>query len=487
MAGRRRVRDGRSRVRTAVISVVVVVAIGALALGSYWFLTADRSSTAGGGGEAVVTSTAGETAAVADPAVAKPALALAPQTDGKSAPTAAGIAATLAPVLDDPTLGAYTGIVRDAATGEVLWENDSATVQIPASTEKLLTGAALLTSVKDPNSRLTTQVVQGEQAGDIVFVGGGDVTLSAATTGVRSVYDGAPTVADLAQQVKDSGVEVKRILLDTSYWKGDELAPGWKAEDIRGGYITRMQALMVDGDREDPANDNSRRTGRPAQTAGKALARALGHADLPVVEGVAPKGAQVLASVQSQPLSILLSQALLNSDNVLAESLAREVAGAKGAPRSFDGATAAISLALQDLGVDMTGVDIYDGSGMSDRDRVSPGVMGQILVKAVTAKPSSLRYLLAGLPVAGVSGTLGDDPVHQRFDDPRSAAGRGWVRAKTGSLNSTLVLAGYVPDVDGRNLVFSLVSNASIAGNELGGTRSAQDWFTTLLRGCGCR
>lgn len=469
------------------ISLVVVAVIAALGLGSYWFLTADRASTANGGGQAVVTSTAGTAGAVPEPAVAKPRLALAPRSDGKKGPTTAGIAAALAPVLSDESLGAYTGIVRDGVSGKVLWEKDSGTVQIPASTEKLLTGAALLTSVKDPNSRLTTQVVQGDQAGDIVFVGGGDVTLSAATTGVQSVYDGAPTVADLAQQIKDSGVEVKRILLDTSYWTGDELAPGWKPEDIRGGYITRMQALMVDGDREDPANDNSRRTGQPAQTAGKALARALGNADLPVLDGAAPAGAQVLASVQSQPLSILLSQALLNSDNVLAESLAREVAGAKGAPRSFDGATAAISLALKDLGVDMTGLDIYDGSGISDKDRVSPGVMGQILVKAVTAKPAVLRYLLAGMPVAGVSGTLGDDPAHQRFDDPRSAAARGWVRAKTGSLNSTLVLAGYVPDVDGRNLVFSLVSNASIAGNELGGTRSAQDWFTTLLRSCGCR
>lgn len=487
MAGRRRVQHGRSRTRTAVISLIVVVVIGALGLGSYWFLTADRSSTAGGGGEAVVTSTAGGTGAAADPALAAPKLALAPQTNGRSAPTPVGIAAALAPVLNDPSLGNYSGIVRDAATGEVLWEKDSGTVQIPASTEKLLTGAALLTSVQDPNSRLTTKVVQGEKAGDIVFVGGGDVTLSAASTGVQSVYDGAPTVADLAQQIKDSGVEVKRILLDTSYWTGEELAQGWKSEDIRGGYITRMQALMVDGDREDPANDNSRRTGQPAKTAGTALARALGNADLPVTEGVAPEGAVVLASVQSQPLSILLSQALLNSDNVLAESLAREVAAARGAPRSFDGATAAISLSLQDLGVDTTGLDIYDGSGISDKDKVSPRALGQILVKAVTAKPSALRYLLAGLPVAGVSGTLGDDPVHQRFDDARSAAGRGWVRAKTGSLNSTLVLAGYVPDVDGRNLVFSLVSNASIAGNELGGTRSAQDWFTTLLRGCGCR
>jgi len=42
------------------------------------------------------------------------------------------------------------------------------------------------------------------------------------------------------------------------------------------------------------------------------------------VEGPAPPNAQVLAEVHSQPMSILLSQALLNSDNVLAEALARQ-------------------------------------------------------------------------------------------------------------------------------------------------------------------
>lgn len=487
MAGRRRVQGGGGfRLRTAVISLVVVLVIGALGLGTYWFLTADRATTAGGDSEAVVTSTAPNGAA-ADPAIAKPEFALAPRPNGKTVPTADGLAAVLQPVLADPGLASYSGAVLDAATGKVLWQKEASTPQIPASTEKLLTGAALLTSVEDPNARLTTKIVQGEKAGDIVFVGGGDVTLSAAATGVQSVYDNAPTVADLAQQIIDSGVEVKRILLDTSYWTGEDFAQGWKIEDIKAGYITRMSPLMVDGDREDPSRENNRRTGQPAQTAGKALARALGNADLPLTDGTAPEGAAVLASVQSQPLSILLSQALLNSDNVLAEALAREVAGAKGAPRSFDGATAAILLSLQDLGVNVDGLDIYDGSGMSEKDLVTPAALAQIMARAVDGKTPALRYLLAGLPVAGVSGTLTDQEPSARFDDERSRGGRGWVRAKTGSLSSTLVIAGYVPDADGRDLVFSLISNASISGNEIGGTRAAQDWFATLLRSCGCR
>lgn len=473
--------------RTAIIVVLAVALVAVLGVGTYWFLTADRSSgqaDGGGGGGAVTTSTA---PAVADPTVAAPRLAVAPLQQGNAVPSAAGLQAALAPVLADPGMADSSWQVLDGTTGKVLLGKAADVPQIPASMQKLLTGAALLTAVKDPNARLTTKIVQGDQPGDIVFVGGGDVTLSAAPVGVQGVYDGAPTVAQLAEQVKASGVQVKRIVLDTSYWSGPDMAEGWKTEDIKGGYITRMQPLMVDGDRQNPAQENSPRTGTPAKTAGAALARALGTASLPLVDGTAPQNAKVLAQVQSQPLAILLSQALLNSDNVLAESLFREVAGAYGAPRSFSGAIQATQVALQEAGIPLEGVETFDGSGMSDQDRVTPDTLARILSAAVTGKRPALRYLLSGLPVAGLSGTLGSDPTHARFDDSRSAAGRGWVRAKTGSLNSTLGLSGYVPDVDGRVLVFSLVTNASISGNDIGGTRAAQDWFAATLRQCGCR
>ncbi len=490
MAGKRRIQRRRSAGRTAAIVLVCVVVLAAIGWAGYLLLTRNDPAAAGPE-ESTVVTTAPTRPAVADPKPAVPRLALAPLQNSKATPTEAGIAKALAPVLADRALASYAGEVIDPVTGTVLWKKDPGSSQIPASTAKLLTGAALLTSVKDPNARLSSTVVQGDQDGDIIFVGGGDVTLSARATGVDTVYDGAPTVADLAAQVKASGVPVKRIVLDTSYWTGPDFAGGWKSEDIgaagvRGGYITRMSPLMVDGDRLDPANPNSARSGDAAKTAGKALARALGNADLPLIDGTAPPNARVIAKVQSQPLSILLAQALLNSDNVLAESLAREVAGARGAPRSFEGAAAAILLTLDDLKIDTINVQLFDGSGLSENDRVTPDILAQILSQAVAGKKPALRYLLTGLPVAGVSGTLAADEREMRFDDARSRAGAGWVRAKTGSLNSTLVLTGYVPDADGRTLVFSLISNASISGNAIGATRAAHDWFAAVLRQCGC-
>jgi D-alanyl-D-alanine carboxypeptidase/D-alanyl-D-alanine-endopeptidase (penicillin-binding protein 4) len=463
---------GSSRSRLGIIIAVAVVAVIVVAGAVYLVGFRGSNSTA---------STSSPAAAVVDPPVVLPPPKIAPLADSDKIPTTAGIDSALAGQLANPDLAQFSGIVIDPATGAVIWNKDSNAPQLPASTAKLLTGTALLTSM-DPTSRFVTKVVQGDQEGDIVLVGGGDVTLSARNEGVDTVYAGAPMMADLAAQVRASGVDVKRIVLDTDYWTGADLADGWQTGDIRGtaassqGFITRMSPLMVDGDREDPANENSIRTGDPANTAGKALARMLGAPDLPLVPGTAPDGATVVGQVSSQPMSVLLAQALENSDNVLAEALARQVAIARGAPPSFAGASAAIIEALDELKIDTIGVEMYDGSGISTKDRVPPAVLAQVVALAVKADTPALRNLLTGLPVAAVSGSLAD-----RFQDAGSKAGAGWVRAKTGSLEVTYALAGYVPDVDGRLLVFAFVSNGVSTA-----TRPALDALAAGLRGCGC-
>jgi D-alanyl-D-alanine carboxypeptidase/D-alanyl-D-alanine-endopeptidase (penicillin-binding protein 4) len=443
------------------------------------------TDSAGANGSESATGSAG--AAKPDPPVTPATLKITPMTPSEQAPTSAGVAAQLAKPLANKAVADLSGLVIDPVSGDVLWDKNSSAPRVPASSMKLLTGAALLASA-DPNKRLVTKVVMGENPGEIVFVGGGDVTLSARPAGAGTVLPGGPTVADLAAQVKASGIDVKSVTsigVDTTYWTGPEMADGWNAEDIQGtpqsaqGFITKMQALMVDADRTDPANENSPRTGDPAITAGKALAHALGNDDIPISEATAPADAKVIAKVESQPLSTLLAQALENSDNVLSEALAREVAIARGAAPSFAGVSGAFLQALGDLGLDTTGVVVKDGSGMSGGDKVPPALLGRLMSMAVAGEPAGQSVLLTGLPLAGVSGTLAEN---DRFTQPATKAGRGWVRAKTGSLDATYALVGYVPDVDGRILVFAFNSDGVI-GNE---SRYAQDALATALRLCGC-
>ncbi len=461
--------------------VIGLVAVLVLAVGVVGYLvlrpSAGPDSTDSAGG----TTSNVETNGVVDPPVVAQAQAIGTLAPTAAAPTPAGIAAALAGPLADPGLAQLSGFIIDPLTDTVLFDQNGSTPQSPASTMKLVTGAAVLSKL-DPQGRLVTKVVQGDEPGTIVFIGGGDVTLSARAAGTETVYDGAPLISDLARQVLATGVKPMKIVLDTSAWTGDDFAQGWLQFDIgnenQGGYITRMSPLMVDGDRYRPSNPDSGRTGNPATIAGKALALALGVPDAEIVpDGKAADGAQVLGQVSSQPISVLLAQALENSDNVLAEALAREVARAMGGAASFDGVKASLIINLQDLGFDTTGVVIADGSGLSTLDKVPTKLLAQILAAAVKSN-GNLRDLIVGLPIAGASGTLST-----RFDAKTpSAVGRGWIRAKTGSLVVMYALAGVVLDKDDRVLAFAFVSN----GVDRQKTRPAQDELAAALRGCGC-
>ena len=88
--------------------------------------------------------------------------------------------------------------VVDVATGEVLLDLDADDPATPASTAKLLTAAAALSTL-DPVRHPGDDGRRGATPGEVVLVGGGDPTLS--RTAPSQTYPGAPTVADLATQV----------------------------------------------------------------------------------------------------------------------------------------------------------------------------------------------------------------------------------------------------------------------------------------------
>lgn len=463
-----------NRSRRTLVIALTAVAVLVVALVAYLALrpssgadSADSSDGDSGTSAAV---------SVIDPTVTSAPQAITPLPGTAPAPSAGGVQAAMAGPMANPDLAAFSGYIVDPVANAVLFDQNADALQSPASTLKIITGAAVLTTL-DPQSRLQTTVVQGTEPGTIVFVGGGDPTLSARPAGTDTVYVGAPLVSTLASQIMAKGIKVDKIVLDITRWTGPEMAQGWLTSDIDAGYITRMQSLMVDGDRVNPANRNSRRTGDPAVTAGKALALALGVPNVTIEPGgQAPENAEVLASVTSQPVSVLLSQALANSDNVLAEALAREVAAVKGGSASFSGVVASLQLTMEDLGFDTSGMTIADASGLSTVDKIPTKLLAQVLAAAVVAQ-DSLRDLVVGLPVAGAPGSTLSD----RFATPESAGGKGWIRAKTGSLDVTYALAGTVLDKDGRILVFAFVSNGVTVA-----TRPAQDAVAAVLRTCGC-
>ncbi|WNV91753.1 D-alanyl-D-alanine carboxypeptidase/D-alanyl-D-alanine-endopeptidase [Umezawaea sp. Da 62-37] len=426
----------------------------------------------------------GTVASTTQPPAPPAAVSLSVKGVAKDAPTpsASGISAALAGPAAAGVLSPLTGVVIDPATGTTLWQQGDTTPLVPASTIKILAAAAALLSV-DHTAQLSTKVVQGDLPGTVVVVGGGDPTLSSQPDDVTTVYPGAATLDDLATQVKANTTgPVTAVQFDLGRYAGEGLAPGWDPADIPGGSITPMVPFMVDGGRQDPMNPNSPRTSTPAVDAATGLAQRLGVAT--ATPGTAPSGtgAKVLGEVKSAPIDRLVENAMQISDNILAEALAREVAAVNGQPASFEGAAKAVKDVLTKNQFDVGGTTVVDASGMSPQNKIPAKLLGQII--EVAAKPDAsdprtakLRPLLTALPVAGGSGTLAS-----RYQTVASS-GKGWVRAKTGTLTGVNSLAGAVVDTDGRLLVFAFMSNSPGSADEV---RQALDVLAATLRGCGC-
>ncbi len=177
-----------------------------------------------------------------------------------------------------------------------------------------------------------------------------------------------------------------------------------------------------------------------------------------------------IAAINSPPLSQLLVEANLNSNNLYAEALLRTL-GSKVNSLDSNSQTGLIAAkqALTNLGVDPKGYVMADGSGLSRHNLVSPDAIAQTL-SAMASSPYAAVYR-ASLPVAGVSGTL--------LNRLKNTPAQGVVSAKTGTMSGVLALSGYINAPNYEPLVFSIIVNQS---NQSSATiRQAVDEVVLLL------
>jgi D-alanyl-D-alanine carboxypeptidase/D-alanyl-D-alanine-endopeptidase (penicillin-binding protein 4) len=381
----------------------------------------------------------------------------------------------------DGRLADFQARVVNAATGEVLYDRGGDVPSRTASVLKVLTSAAAL-SVLGPDHRLSTTVVRGSEPGTVVLVGGGDPTLSRTPSGDESAYDGAPHLDDLAAQVRaawnadpaTAGTPITTVVLDSSYFGGDAWEPSWNRKELYDGYMPEITALMVDGDRDDAYSNVSARSENPVQRAGNAFAAALGGAS--TVIGTAPAGAPVLGSVQSQPVSTLIYQALIVSDNTLAEALARVTAIEAGAGNTFGSLQQGITSGLAAYGLDTSALRIVDGSGLSGNNAVPPSYLTSLFIQ-IQNREGNLWAIYDGLPISGEAGSL-------RYSDRFSGANAradGAVHAKTGWIDDGYTLSGIVDAADGTPLTFAIYALGDVSDD----AKVAIDTLTAAFYDCG--
>ncbi|MFJ9888362.1 D-alanyl-D-alanine carboxypeptidase/D-alanyl-D-alanine-endopeptidase [Streptomyces sp. NPDC091287] len=404
------------------------------------------------------------------PAPSAPAVLPALGTTTHDAPRdAAALRDTLAPLIGAPELGdKVAASVIDTATGKQLYGTGATTAMTPASTIKIATTTAALSAL-GPDHRIATTAALSPDARTLTLVGGGDPTLSRAA--LRSM------AADTAKALREDGDDGEdpagpvRLTYDISRYTGPVLHPISPNENI-----APVTALMVnEGRLDDTDRGPAERTDDPAGDAARAFAAQLKKAGVKVTgtprEARPANKARTVATHHSAPLAALVERTLTNSDNDIAEALARQTAIAKGESADFAGARRAVTNELKKLGVPVTGAHLADGSGLDRDDRVTPALLTALLARAADPDRPGLRPVLTGLPIAGFSGTLGD-----RYRD--GSEGTGLIRAKTGTLNRVNSLAGTVVDPRGRLLAFAFLASGSLSATE---AEPALDALATAL------
>lgn len=344
---------------------------------------------------------------------------------------------------------------------------------IPASNQKLLIALAAL-DVLGPDHRFITSVAvppaeDGVVSGDIFLIGGGDPVLTSDDFPIAD--DDQPAFSTtsldaLADAVVGAGVTRIRgtVIGDATRYDDEFFIAEW-ASDVAFVEAGPYDALL--------AND-ARVRGRsgveddPAEAAAREFVRLLGNRGIRVDNGwgsgVTSTLVPVVGTVESAPLSDIIAEMLVTSDNNTAEMLVKEIGVAVSGDGTRDAGLSAVRASLDGLGVSLDGVILRDGSGLSSQNRLTcTTVLDVLQIGADGPIPSSL-------PVAAETGTLAEEFIGS------PVAGR--LVAKTGTLGNAPLgadppgvkaLAGYVPPLAGSasgTIQFVVIANQELITDE---------------------
>jgi D-alanyl-D-alanine carboxypeptidase/D-alanyl-D-alanine-endopeptidase (penicillin-binding protein 4) len=290
-------------------------------------------------------------------------------------------------------------ILIDRANGNIMYEKDATSLRKPASVMKLLSATATLEYL-DPNSRYTTRVLLGNEPDTIILHGDFDPWMTPSYTSARVDhrvwlnYLANKTISKL--KIEKPG-KIKSLKIKY-YGLYSTDVTNFRAYLKSKGIFTTVSRISTN------------------------QVTSLGQAEI--------------VSATSPTIGEMLKFALLWSDNLLAERLARAAARAAGFEMSDTGVSNTFHAMLTNFQVDGAGLFAQDGSGLAKGNRVTAKLIGELLLKI--SGNEKFASLYKDLPVAGVSGTL-----ESRFKTTSPQA-VGLVHAKTGTLDGTVSLAGYI-------------------------------------------
>jgi D-alanyl-D-alanine carboxypeptidase len=340
------------------------------------------------------------------------------------APADAALAPESIPAVFDellkvPTLSNPAMIVIDGTTGQIIYEKNIYSQRKPASIMKVLAGAVTLDYL-DPQSVFNTTINIASEKKTVIIRGSLDPWISS-----------------------DHKVARKMNRASLPYMGFNTLSA---VKEANGGSLKNYKVIYSNLYSQDVANLKA----FWAKRGFKPVFKSVSDDEAFMAQG------DLIASENSPPVTQILDYMMLWSDNLLADRLARIAAREAGYSLDLKGVDTIFRNLLAQFEIDDRKLVVADASGLSKKNKITAKLMGELLYKIRKEEKYALLY--ESLPIGGVSGTL-----ENRFTTTAPSA-VGLVRAKTGTLNGTATLAGYVQSTD-REYVFVTLADDIAKGN----------------------
>jgi serine-type D-Ala-D-Ala carboxypeptidase/endopeptidase (penicillin-binding protein 4) len=342
--------------------------------------------------------------------------------------------------------------------GATLLSVRSDVVLIPASASKLTTAAVAL-EVLGPDHTFETQIFadpisSSGSTQNLYVVGGGDPVLVTSNYTALERYPtlNGTSLETLVTTVAASGIRqiTGSIVIVDNRYDQERFVDQWPSS-FYGVEAGPLGALMFN---DGVVTSEALRPDDPGLAAGTELSALLSQQGIGISSSIqrgtaVPNTATQLASITSAPLTAIVQELLVNSDNNTAELLVKEMGYVKKGVGSTQAGLEVMNETIKTWGTSLPAV--VDGSGLSSSNSATCDFFVDLLNRNKDSFPSLLA-------VAGQSGTLKntfiDSPVEDRL------------AGKTGTLTGVKALVGYLPLESEEDVQFSLLMNASGIDNQ---------------------
>lgn len=322
-------------------------------------------------------------------------------------------------------------IITDIATGETVASAEASTPLVPASIMKTVTIASLMRQAGgehtwDTKVYVDGPVKKGVLHGNLVIEGSGDPSLNS-----KAAPESPDITAEITKALRDKNIDriQGRIIIDEDIFSGPAVPPSWAKGDLMHAYGTGTHGLNY-------RNNSSGKMAvtNPAQIFEQDIRRAFAEDGIEMENEQVTQGRRTLLFTHhSAPIAEIMRSCMMRSDNLYAESLLRKFAIERQLPGATEEAAAEEMKFWKERGVDLHGVRIIDGSGLSRANRVTANMINDVL-RDMAEDVDYVSYF----PLAGQEGTLKKFLVGTPLDS--------YIAMKTGSMSGIQCYAGYKLD-----------------------------------------